>query len=57
MKSIAQIISWLALAGTIVPPLLFMADKLPLPQVKAWMLVATILWFVATPIWMERKKA
>jgi uncharacterized membrane protein YfcA len=57
MKSIAQIISWFALAGTIVPPLLFMADKLPLPQVKAWMLVATILWFVATPIWMERKKA
>jgi hypothetical protein len=56
MKSFAQIISWLALAGVIVPPLLFMADTLTLPQVKTWMLISTILWFIATPIWMERKK-
>lgn len=56
MKSFAQIISWLALAGVIVPPLLFMANTLTLTQVKTWMLIATIVWFIATPIWMERRK-
>ena len=38
------------------PPLLFFAGRLDLPQVKLWMLVATVLWFVATPFWMERKR-
>jgi hypothetical protein len=55
MKTVAQIISLLALAGTILPPLLFLGGGMELAQVKWWMLVATILWFSATPLWMERK--
>jgi hypothetical protein len=55
MKTVAQIISMLALAGTILPPLLFLSGGMELAQVKWWMLVATILWFSATPLWMERK--
>jgi len=54
MRTLAQIISWLALAGTILPAGLFFAHQLDLPQMKAWMLVAAVVWFAATPCWMER---
>ena len=56
MRLAAQIASWVALAGTIVPALLFFSDRLDLDHVKTWMLAATVLWFVATPLWMERKR-
>lgn len=55
MKRIAQIISGLALAGTILPPCLFFADKLSLTATQQWMLGATVVWFIATPFWMEHK--
>ena len=55
MRAVARVISWLALAGTILPPLLFFADRMTLDQVKLWMLVATVAWFVATPVWMDRE--
>jgi hypothetical protein len=54
MSAIARLVSGLALVGTILPPLLFFADRMALDQVKWWMLVATIVWFVATPFWMDR---
>lgn len=55
MKRLAEIASWAALAGILVPPLLYVADRMPLDAVQCWMLAATVLWFVATPIWMEHK--
>ena len=54
-KRIAQTLSALALAATIVPPCLFFADALPLAAVQQWMLGAAALWFVVTPLWMEHK--
>jgi hypothetical protein len=54
MRSAARVVSWLALAATIVPPLLFFADRMALGDVKLWMTVATVVWFVATPLWMDR---
>jgi len=54
-KRIGQLLSALALAGTIIPPCLFFADVLALPAVLPWMLGATVLWFIATPLWMEYK--
>ena len=56
MRRAAQIASFVALAGTIVPALLFFADQMDLDRVKTWMLASTFLWFVATPLWMERKR-
>ncbi len=56
MRAFARLVSWLALVGTILPPLLFFADRLDLPQVKLWMLVATVVWFAATPVWMDRER-
>lgn len=55
MRRITQIVSGLALVGTILPAVLFLGGSLELAQVKTWMFVATVVWFVATPLWMERK--
>lgn len=56
MKAIAQIISWLALAATIVPALVYLGGGIELDRVKMWMLIATIVWFVTVPLWMGRKQ-
>lgn len=54
MTSIARLVSISALAGTLVAPLLFLGGRLPLDQVKLWMLVSAVAWFAATPLWMKR---
>jgi hypothetical protein len=54
MKVLLRAVSGLALVGTIAPPLLFVANVLDLDQLKAWMAVATVAWFAATPLWMDR---
>ena len=51
-----QLVSWVALAATIVAPLLFFAGRISLDQTKSAMLVATIVWFAAVPFWMGRPK-
>jgi hypothetical protein len=53
MTSLARLVSWIALAGTLLPPLLFFAGLLDLASMKTGMLVATIAWFAATPFWMD----
>jgi hypothetical protein len=57
MKRIAKVVSALAFVGTIAPALLFFSDRLDLAQMKTWMLVATFVWFVATPVWMDRPES
>ena len=54
-KRIAQSLSAHALAGTIIPPCLFFNGTLTLAALQPWMLGAAVLWFVATPLWMEHK--
>jgi len=63
MKAAATSVGLLALAGTIVPPAVFMmqslaaskgaAPGLSLDTVKAVMLVSAIAWFAAAPFWMK----
>jgi hypothetical protein len=55
MRRVTQVMSALALAGTILPPVLYLGGSLDLAQVKTWMFAATVVWFAATPFWMERK--
>jgi hypothetical protein len=52
MKRIAQLISWLALAGTILPSCIFYCQGTQLDQVKSWMLGCAAVWFLMTPAWM-----
>jgi hypothetical protein len=53
LSHIARAVGLLALAATVVPPMLFMASAVPLPTVKAVMLVAAVAWFAAAPWWMK----
>jgi len=55
MRTAARFFSALALVATVLPACLFYAGKLDLPQVKTGMLVATVLWFLTAPFWMERR--
>lgn len=55
MKKTARVVSVLALVTTIVPALLFFADRLSLPKVKAWMLVSAVVWYLSAPLWMKIK--
>jgi len=50
-----QAISWLALAGTILPSCIFLAGQVELDAVKTVMFAATVAWFLATPLWMLDK--
>ena len=52
MRTLLQLLSALALAGTIVPPVLFFGDMVPLDGMKLWMTVSMVVWFAATPFWM-----
>jgi hypothetical protein len=54
VKTAARLVSLAALVATIVPPVLFFYGHLDLDAMKLWMLVATVAWFVATPIWMDK---
>jgi len=50
MKTPALIVSVVALALTIVPPLLLLAGSLEEGMMKTLMVVGTVLWFVAWPL-------
>ena len=55
MKRIAQGISWLALAGILASACMFYGRRLDQVEVNGWLLGFTVVWFVATPIWMEHQ--
>ena len=54
MKTFAHVVSFVALAGTIVPPVLFFTGAIGLESAQRGMLIATVAWFAATPVWMDR---
>ena len=56
MRRVLQALSWIALAATVLPSVLLLTGRMELDDVKSAMLVATIVWFVATPLWMGREK-
>ena len=55
MTTPAKIVSLVALAATIVPCLMFFAGAMGHELVKTTALVATIVWFIATPMWVGQK--
>jgi hypothetical protein len=57
MRKALQIVSWLALAGIVIPPILYFTGGLTHEAVTTVTLVATILWFAATPFWMNNRSA
>ena len=51
-----RVISLLALLMTVLPSVLFLAGSVELDQVKLLMLVSAVVWFAATPLWMDKKE-
>jgi len=56
MRRVLQTLSWIALAATVLPSVLLLIGRMDLDDVKPAMLIATRVWFVATPLWMGREK-
>jgi hypothetical protein len=54
VKPIAVALSLAALAGSIVPAVLFFFGHVDLAAVKLGMLVATVVWFAVTPVWLKQ---
>lgn len=52
----AQLVSLFGFLGTLAPAALYAFGYVSLDQVKLGMLAATVAWFVATPVWMDRAK-
>ena len=57
MKRIFQLISFVALGMTILPCLLYFGGLINHYTMNAATLVGTIVWFIATPLWMGRDLA
>lgn len=55
IRRIVQVLSWISLAATILPSIFFLAGDVSLEQSKWMLLLATIGWFVVTPLWMGRE--
>lgn len=55
MSHLVRIISLGALLGTIGPALAFFNRSIDLETAKTAMLAATVVWFIATPLWMGRQ--
>ena len=56
MSFLPKLGSLVALGATILPAFLFYAGSLDQDAVKWLTLGGTIGWFIATPLWMERRK-
>ncbi len=57
MMTLLKILSLIGLLLTIVPAFLVFAGTLTLQAHYTLMLIGTVLWFVAAPFWMLKKKA
>ena len=55
MRIFLQLLSFLGLALTIVPAVLVFTGQLPFQTNSTLMFVGMILWFGATPFWMDQK--
>ena len=57
MRRILQTVSWISLALSILPSLGFYFGWMDLDRQKQVLLVAMIVWFLVTPMWMGRREA
>lgn len=56
MRLMLQIISWIALAMTVLPSIVYFSGHLELERVKWLLILATVVWFAVTPFWMGKKE-
>ena len=56
MRLVLQIISWIALAMTVLPSVVYFSGNMELDRVKWLLIFASVVWFVVTPFWMGKKE-
>ncbi|MBS1368475.1 MAG: hypothetical protein HPZ91_00840 [Lentisphaeria bacterium] len=56
LRPAACAVSFLALAGVVLPVAFYCFNAIELAPMKHWLFAATVVWFIATPFWMEREK-
>ena len=56
MKKLLPAISFAGLALIIVPACLYLAGFVDKPEMKTMMLIGTVLWFVAAPLWIGKSE-
>jgi hypothetical protein len=56
VRRVLQCLSWISLAATLLPSLMFLAGQCSLDECSQGMMLATVVWFVITPLWMGREK-
>jgi hypothetical protein len=54
MKILIKLGSFVSLVLTIVPSLIFFTGDLELSQMKIYMGVGMVLWFVTAPFWINK---
>jgi hypothetical protein len=54
MKILLKTGSFLGLALTIVPPITFFVGGLEFGQMKVYMGIGMVLWFVTAPFWINK---
>lgn len=54
MKIFLILLSVIGLIATIVPPILLFLGKIELGDMKTWMGVGMLLWFVTAPFWINK---
>jgi len=55
-RRLCQLVSWLSLAAVVGPGGAYLLGTVDLEQVKEIMLIGTVVWFIATPMWMGLKR-
>jgi len=54
---LARVISWMSLIVLTGSALLFLAGRMELQQVKMYMIISTVIWFIAATMWNYVKKS
>ncbi|HUT14137.1 MAG TPA: hypothetical protein VMY42_26860 [Thermoguttaceae bacterium] len=55
-RQLCQLASWSSLAAVVVPSGVYLFGSVDLDDVKEIILIGTVVWFVATPLWMGLKR-
>lgn len=55
MKVLLILLSVVGLLATIVPPVFMFLGSMELSEMKTWMGVGMLLWFVTAPFWINKK--
>lgn len=54
MKRLLISLSVIGLIMTIIPPILMFLGRMELSEIKTWMGVGMVMWFVTAPFWINK---